>query len=96
MKTQPLSDHILIEPLPEKEKTKSGLLIPSTATKDAPEQGKIIAVGPGKRLSSGKREPLEVKIGDNVLFSKYGPIEIEIEGKKYLIAKAEDILAIIK
>jgi len=96
MKIQPLSDHILIEPLPEKEKTKSGLLLPATATKDTPEQGTVIAVGPGKKLSSGKRESLEVKNGDKVLFSKYGPIEMEIEGEKYLIAKAEDILAIIK
>ena len=96
MRIQPLSDHILIEPLPEKEKTKSGLLIPASAEKEMPEQGTVIAVGPGKRLSSGKIIPVEVKVGEKVLFSKYGPTEIEVEGKKYLIAKAEDILATIK
>ncbi len=93
MKIQPLSDHLLIEPLPEKEKTKSGLLIPATATEEMPEQGTIIAVGPGKKLDSGKRIPLEIKVGEKVLFSKYGPKEVEIDGQKYLIAQEEDILA---
>jgi len=96
MKIQPLSDHILIEPLPEKEKTKSGLLIPASTDKEMPEEGTVIAIGPGKRLSSGKRLALEIEVGQRVLFSKYGPTEIEVEGKKYLIAKAEDILATIK
>jgi len=96
MKIQPLSDHLLIEPLPEKEKTKSGLLIPATATEEAPEQGTVIAVGPGKKLDSGKRVPLEIKVGEKVLFSKYGPKEVEIDGQKYLIAQEEDILATLK
>ncbi len=96
MKIQPLSDHLLIEPLPEKEKTKSGLLIPATAAEEAPEQGTVIAVGPGKKLDSGKRVPLEIKVGEKVLFSKYGPKEVEIDGKKYLIAQEEDILATLK
>ena len=72
MNIKPLSDHIVIEPIPQEEKTKSGIFLPQTAEKERPEQGKIIAVGPGKRLSSGKRNPLEVKKGDTVLFTKYG------------------------
>jgi chaperonin GroES len=96
MKIKPLSDHILIEPIKQEEKTKSGILLPDTAEKERPEQGKVIAVGPGKKLSSGKIIPLEVKVGDKVLFTKYGPNEIKIDGKEYLIAKEEDILAIIE
>jgi len=96
MKIKPLADHILIEPMPEEQKTKSGILLPETAEKERPEQGKVIAVGPGRKTSSGKIIPLEVKEGQRVLFTKYGPNEIKIDNKEYLIAKEEDILAIIE
>jgi chaperonin GroES len=96
MNIKPLSDHILIEPMKVEEKTKSGILLPDTAEKERPEQGKIIAVGPGKVTSSGKNLPMDVKMGDTVLFTKYGPTEIKVEDKEYLIAKQEDILAIIE
>jgi len=88
---------VLIEPLKnEGEKTKSGIVIPDTAEKERPEQGRIIAVGEGKTSEDGKLIPLSVKKGQKVLFSKYGPSEIKIDGKEYLIAKEEDILAIIE
>ncbi len=88
---------MLIEPLKnEGEKTKSGIVIPDTAEKERPEQGRIIAVGEGKTSEDGKLIPLSVKKGQKVLFSKYGPSEIKIDGKEYLIAKEEDILAIIE
>lgn len=96
MNVKPLSDHILIEPITVEEKTKSGILLPSTAEKERPEQGKVIAVGEGKKTSSGKIIPMDVKRGDKVLFTKYGPAEIKIDNKEYLIAKQEDILAIIE
>jgi len=96
MKIKPLSDHILIEPIKEEEKTKTGILLPETAEKERPEQGKVIAVGPGRKTSFGKVIPLDVKKGDIVLFKKYGPDEIKINNKEYLIAKEEDILAIIE
>jgi chaperonin GroES len=96
MKIKPLSGYILIEPIKEEEKTKSGILLPETAEKERPEQGKVIAVGNGKKTSSGKVIPLEVKVGDRVLFTKYGPNEIKVDNKEYLIAKEEDILAIIE
>ncbi|MCD5396383.1 MAG: co-chaperone GroES [Candidatus Pacebacteria bacterium] len=96
MKIKPISNHILIEPIEEEEKTKSGILLPETAEKEKPQEGKVIAVGPGRKTSSGKIIPLEVKVGDRVIFTKYGPTEIEIDEKKYLIAKEEDILAIIE
>ncbi len=96
MRIKPISDHILIEPIKEEEKTKTGILLPDTAEKERPEQGKIIAVGPGKKDKQGKFISLEVKPGDRVLFTKYGPNEIKVEDKEYLIAKEEDILAIIE
>lgn len=96
MQIKPILDHILIEPIKEEEKTKSGILLPETAEKEKPEQGKIIAVGPGKRTEDGKIIPLSVHPGQKVLFTKYGPNEIKVDDKEYLIAKEEDILAIIE
>ncbi|MBI2626558.1 MAG: co-chaperone GroES [Candidatus Nealsonbacteria bacterium] len=96
MHIKPLSDHILIEPIKEEEKTKAGILLPETAEKEKPEQGKVISVGPGKKDKDGKYISMEVKEGDKVLFTKYGPSEIKVENKEYLIAKEEDILAILE
>ena len=101
MKIKPLSDHILIEPIKKEERTKTGILLPETAEKERPEQGRVIAVGPGKRNEGergkvGEHFPMSVKVGDVVLFTKYGPNEIKVDDKEYLIAKEEDILAIIE
>jgi len=96
MNIKPLSDHILIEPIKKEEKTKSGILLPESSEKEMPEEGKIIAVGPGKTTSAGKVIPIELKPGQKVLFTKYGPNEIKVEDKEYLIAKQEDILAVIE
>jgi len=96
MKIRPLADHVLIEPIGEEEKTKGGILLPETVEKEKPEKGKIISVGPGKKTEDGKIVPMSVKVGDTVLFTKYGPNEVKIDGKEYLIAKEEDILAIIE
>lgn len=96
MNIKPLSDYILIEPIKEEEKTESGILLPETVDKERPEQGKVIAVGPGKKTSSGKIIPMDVKVGQKVLFTKYAPNEIKVDDKEYLIAKQEDILAIIE
>ena len=96
MKIKPLSDHILIEPIKEEEKTKTGILLPETAEKERPEQGRVIAVGPGRRTEKGEVIPVAVKPGQKVIFTKYGPNEIKVDDKEYLIAKEEDILAIIE
>lgn len=96
MNIKPLSDHILIEPIKEEEKTTLGIVLPDTVEKDKSEQGVIIAVGPGKKTDDGKIIMLSVKPGDKVLFSKYGPSEIKIDGKEYLMAREDDILAIIE
>ncbi|MGH7238221.1 MAG: co-chaperone GroES [Candidatus Saccharimonadales bacterium] len=96
MNIKPLSDHILIEPLREEERTKFGILLPDTASREKSEQGVIIAVGPGKKTEDGKIIPMSVKAGDRVLFTKYGPNEIKIDDKEYLVAREDDILAIIE
>ena len=96
MTIKPLEDRVLIESISEAQKTKSGIVLPDTADKEKPEQGKVIAVGPGRIDSKGSRIPMSVKKGDIVLFTKYGPNEVKINNKEYLIAKEEDILAIIK
>ncbi len=95
MNIKPLSNHVFLEPVEEEKTTESGIVIPETAEKEKPIKGKIIAVGPGKVNEKGERIALSVKVGDIVLFKKYGPDEIEIEGKKYLVGDEEDILAII-
>ncbi|OGZ45980.1 MAG: co-chaperone GroES [Candidatus Ryanbacteria bacterium RIFCSPHIGHO2_02_FULL_48_12] len=95
---QPWGDRILIEPMGKElreGKTAYGIVIPDTAEKERPEQGKVIAVGAGKYNNDGKLIPMHVKKGQIVLFSKYGPNEIKVDGKEYLIAREEDILAII-
>ena len=95
MKINPLSDHILVEPIRE-EKKKRGIILPDTVEKEKPIKGKVVAVGPGKLDEKGNRVPMSVKVGDNVLFKKYGPDEIKVEDKEYLIAREEDILAIME
>jgi chaperonin GroES len=93
---KPLGDHILIEPVKEEEKTKAGIFLPDTASKEKSEEGKVIAVGPGKKTDDGKIVPISVRVGDKVLFTKYGPNEIKVDNKEYLIASEADILAIIE
>lgn len=96
MNIQPLSNNVFIEPLNEEKTTKSGIVLPETAEKEKPIRGKVIAIGPGKFNDKGEVMPMSVKVGDIVLFKKYGPDEIEIDGKKYLVGNEEDILAIIE
>lgn len=95
MHLQPLSNRVFIEALDEDKKTKSGIIIPDTAEKEKPIRGKVIVTGPGKVNDKGELLPMTVKAGDIVLFKKYGPDEIEIEGKKYLVGDEDDIIAII-
>lgn len=93
VKLKPLSDNILVQPLAEK-KTPSGIVIPDTA-KEKPQEGKVVAVGPG-RYDDGELIKPEVKRGDKVLYKKWGGNEIKVEGKEYLIVKEEDILAVLE
>jgi chaperonin GroES len=93
MKIKPLGDRILVLGVEKEKKTKGGILIPDTA-KEKPQEGKVIAVGPGKVNEKGKRIPLDVKKGDRVLFGKYAGNEIKIDGVEHLIMREDDILAI--
>ncbi|MGB4221125.1 MAG: co-chaperone GroES [Smithellaceae bacterium] len=95
MKIRPLQDRIIVKRLEEEEKTKGGIIIPDTA-KEKPIEGKIIAVGKGKKTEDGKVIPLDVKVGDKVLFSKYGGTDIKIDGEEYLIMREDDILGVIE
>lgn len=92
-KIQPLGDHIVVEALVEDSTSASGIIIPDTASKEKPMKGKVLAVGPGKLTENGSRWEMEVKEGDTVLFSKYGPTEVKVDGKEVLILSASDIYA---
>ena len=96
MKVKPLSDRVLVRPISKTETTKSGIVIPDTVEKERAEQGEVIAVGPGKLLDSGKVQPLAVKVGDKVMFKKYGPDEVKVDGKDLLILEESDIIAVIE
>ena len=95
MKLKPLADHILIEAAKVEKATKHGIVLPDTASKDRPEQGTVVAVGPG-RIEDGKIIPMTVKIGDRVVFKKYGPDEVKIDGKDFLILSESDVLGIVE
>ncbi len=95
MKIRPLHDRIIVKRLEEEEKTKGGIIIPDTA-KEKPIEGRVIAVGDGRVKEDGTKIPLEVKVGDRVLFAKYGGTEIKIDGEEHLMMREDDILAIIE
>lgn len=94
MKLKPLGDRVIVKPSESEERTKSGIVLPDTA-KEKPQEGKVIAVGKGKQ-EGDKVVPLEVKVGDKVIYSKYGGTEVKINGEEHLILRGEDILAIVQ
>lgn len=95
MKIRPLHDRVLIKRVEEQEVRRGGIIIPDTA-KEKPQEGKVVAVGDGKVLEDGKRVPLDVKVGDRVLFGKYSGSEVKIEDEDYLILKEEEILGVLE
>lgn len=95
MNIRPLQDRVIVKRLEEEEKTKGGIIIPDTA-KEKPQEGKVIAVGKGKITEDGKVIPLDVKVGDRILFAKYAGTEVKIEGEEHLIMREEDILGVIE
>jgi chaperonin GroES len=94
MNVKPLGDRVLVQPIEQEEVKKGGIIIPDTA-KEKPQEGKVVATGPGKRDDNGKLIPMDVKKGDRVLYSKYGGTEIKIDGKDHLIMREDDILGIL-
>jgi chaperonin GroES len=95
MKIRPLQDRVIVKRLEEEEKTKGGIIIPDSA-KEKPQEGKVIAVGKGKMTEDGKLIPLDVKVGDKILFGKYSGTEVKFEGEEHLIMREDDILGIIE
>lgn len=91
----PLGDRVIVEPFESEEVTPSGIILPETA-KERPQKGKVLAVGPGARDDQGKRIPIDVKVGDTVLFGRYSGTEVKIQDKKYLILRESDVLAVIE
>lgn len=93
---KPLEDRIVVKPVEAEQVTASGLVIPDTATKEKPQEAKVIAVGPGRIDDNGNRIPLDVAVGDSVIFSKYGGTELKFGGEEYLVLSARDVLAVIE
>lgn len=89
----PIGDRVVVKPAPEEQKTKSGIVLPDSA-KEKPQEGTVVAVGTGRILDNGQKVPHEVKIGDQVIYSKYGGTEIKIDNEEFIILKQDDILAI--
>ena len=94
MNLKPLGDRLVVEPKEREQTTASGLILPETAA-EKPQEGEVIAVGPGRRDDDGKRVEMDVEVGNRVLYAKYGGTEVKVEGKKLLILKESDVLAII-
>jgi len=96
MKLKPLGDNVVVKPMSVKETTASGIFLPDNANKEKPEKGEVLAVGPGKIMENGQLRPMNVKVGDKVMFKKYSPDEIKIDDEEYLLVSERDILGILE
>lgn len=96
MKLRPLQDRIIVERIEEETVTAGGIIIPDTVSKEKPQEGKIVAAGKGKKTDEGKLIPMDVKVGDVVLFGKYAGSEVKVDGKEYLIMREDDILGVVE
>ena len=95
LKLKPLGGRVIVEPIEQEEMTPGGIILPETA-KEKPQEGKVLAAGPGERNEKGERVPMELKVGDKVLFAKYSGTDIKMDGKKLLIMRESDILAVVE
>jgi chaperonin GroES len=95
LKLKPLGGRVIVEPIEQEEMTAGGIILPETA-KEKPQEGKILAAGPGERDEDGERIPMEVQVGDKVLYAKYSGTEVKLDGKKLLILRESDILAVLE
>lgn len=96
MNLRPIGDHIIVKPMPAEELSKGGIIIPDTASKERPERGEVVSVGPGRVLDNGSRTSMEVKPGDQVVFKKYAPDEVKVEGQEFLVITMSDVMAVIE
>ena len=95
MKIRPLHDRIIVKRIEEEEKTKGGIIIPDSA-KEKPLEGEVVAIGSGKIREDGSKQPMDVKVGDKILFAKYGGTDIKIDGEEHLIMREDDIMGIVE
>jgi len=96
MKLKPLSDHLIVQAIEADKTTKSGIVLPDTVDKERPQEGKVVAVGPGRVLDNGQRLAMSVKVGDRILFKKYSPDEIKVNEDEYLVLSESEVLAVIE
>ncbi|HLD27786.1 MAG TPA: co-chaperone GroES [Patescibacteria group bacterium] len=96
MKLRPLGDNIVVKGISKEETTKSGIILPDTIDKEKPEQGEVMAAGPGKMLDNGQRASMDVKVGNKILFKKYGPDEFKLDGEDLLVLSQSDVIAILE
>lgn len=96
MKLKPLSNHVIVKPAAKEEMTKSGIVLADSGDKDRPERGEVIACGPGKILENGQLQVMSIKVGDQVIFKKYSPDEIKVDGEEYLVLNESDIVALVE
>ena len=94
-KLRPMDDRLIVEPIEEQTSTSFGLVLPDNASKEKPQNARVIAVGPGKVMEDGKRMAMTVKVGDMVLYTKYGPTEVKVSGKEIIFLQESDVLAIV-
>jgi chaperonin GroES len=95
-KLRPLGDRVIVKPVAKEEMSKAGILLPDTVDKERPEQGEVIAVGPGKLLDNGQVAPVSLKIGDKIVFKKYSPDEVKVGDEEYLVISESDVMAVIE
>ncbi|MCF7907034.1 co-chaperone GroES [Patescibacteria group bacterium] len=96
LKLKPMGSRLIVEPIIENEVSKAGIILPETTDKEKPVRGKVIALGPGKSLDNGQRENIDLKVGDNILFEKYGSDEYKVEGKEFLVVDYDRVVAVIQ
>ena len=96
MKLRPLGDHVIVKALAKDDVTKSGIVLPDTVDKEKPEKGEVLAIGPGKLLENGSRATPSVAVGNKVIFKKYSPDEIKVDGQDYLVISESDIMAVLE
>ena len=96
MKLKPLSNNVIVKPLKKEEMTKSGIVLPDTVDKEKPEKGEVVAAGPGRLMDNGQIAKMSVKVGDQVMFKKYAPDEVKVDGEEYLVLSESDIITIIE
>ena len=96
MNLRPLGDRVIVKPVAKEEMNKAGIILPDTIDKERPENGEVIAVGPGRLMENGSRAPMSLKVGDKIVFKKYSPDEVKIDDKEYLVIAESDVMAVIE